>query len=501
MAFLERNANRGSISSDLELSNSLMLDNHGSNANSNNFNHQQIYTGGDDQWTANAASGTNRYKATISMWIKRTHLTQSSGAGQHMRLFQFQTGGNATALYLSNDKINMYDDVTSAYLISNRLLRDTSAWYHIVLAMDSTQSTAANRVKIYVNGVQETSWSTEDYGNQNAYLGMFSNTHVTFYLGCASSNNSGYAFDGYIAEFHFVDGEQKDGDDFGKLDDNGVWIPKPYTGSHGILGCHYNFEDTSNNRLNDESGNGNYMDNRGGSYEGVIATDTPTNNFCTMNHNSRTNGNIRTQAGGTEVTTDGGSGWCSMNATMAVAKGKWYWEVLYNNNSDADDVHIGIAASNDPWIPSRQGGYYLGNVETGGSMGWDLDGGTNYNQNGSWGNPSRGDKLMVALDWDNKKLYYGINGTWGNSANPANGTGSVTAIESYWMSGVRQATQFVMPTVSVYQGNHVRGFNFGGVNTWTIASGNADANGYGNFEYAPPTGFYSLCSKNLAEFG
>ena len=503
MAFLERNANRGSISSELELSNSVMIDNLGANTNSNNFNHQQMSTGGDDQWSANANAGTNDKKATISMWCKRTHLSQGSGHGEYQRLFQFTTGGTATALYFNQDDLKMYDDNTSASLVTNRKFRDCSAWYHIVLAMDSTQSTAADRVKIYVNGVQETSFSTEDYGNQNAVLGMFSNSAVTFYLACAGSQNSGYAFDGYITEFHFVDGEQKDADDFGKIDDNGVWVPKPYTGSHGILGCHYNFEDTSNNRFNDESGNGNYMDNRGGSYEGVIATDTPTNNFCTLNFANRTNGNIRTQAGGTEATTDGGSGWCGMVATMFVGAGKWYWEVLYEDDGDADDVHIGIAAANDPWFPARQvsGGYYLGNVETGGAMGWDLDSGTNYNQNGSWGNPSRGDKLMVAYDADNYKLYYGINGTWGNSADPANGTGSVTAIESYWMSGINNALDFVAPAVSIYQGNRVRSFNFGGVNTWTIASGNADANGYGNFEYAPPTGFYALCTKNLAQYG
>ena len=502
MAFLERNANRGSISSDLELSNSLMMDNHGSNANSNNFNHQQMTTGGDDQWAANANAGTNDKKATISMWVKRTHLNQSSGAGEYPRLVQFTTGGTATALYFDSDRLKMYDDNTSASLTTNRVFKDTSAWYHIVLAMDSTQATAANRVKIYVNGEHQTGdWANEDYGNQNTALGMFSNSHVTFYLGCASSNNGGYSFDGYITEFHLVDGEQKDADDFGKTDDNGVWIPKPYTGSHGILGCHYNFEDTSNNRFNDESGNGNYMNNRGGSYEGVIATDTPSNNFCTMNVNARTNGNIRTQAGGTEVTTDGGSGWCSMLGTMAMSAGKWYWEALVNDDGDALTVYVGIAPHNDPYVPHNQTGYYLGNVETAGSMGWYLSDGSNKNQNGSWGNPARGDKIMFAYDADNYKMYYGINGTWGNSANPANGTGTVTAIDSYWMSALKDPLDFVLPAVTVYQGKHMRGFNFGGVNTWTIASGNADANGYGNFEYAPPTGFYALCSKNLAQYG
>ena len=136
MAFLERNANRGSISSELELSNSVMIDNLGANTNSNNFNHQQMSTGGDDQWSANANAGTNDKKATISMWCKRTHLSQGSGHGEYQRLFQFTTGGTATALYFNQDLLKMYDDSTSASLVTNRVFRDCSAWYHIVLAMD-----------------------------------------------------------------------------------------------------------------------------------------------------------------------------------------------------------------------------------------------------------------------------------------------------------------------------------------------------------------------------
>ena len=498
MEVLQRTANRGSISTGYDIDNSLLLDNSDS---SMEYNHHQMSPGGDDQWSAQSNAGTNSKKATISMWIKRSKLSPSSGAGQYARLFQFQTGGNATSLYFVTDQLKMYDDVTSASLQTNRKFRDTSAWYHIVLAMDSTQATAANRVKLYVNGVQETSWATEDYGNQNSDLAMFSATNIIFYLGCAAGNGQGYTFDGYMTEFHFVDGAQKAASDFGEYDgDSGIWKPKKYTGSYGTLGCYYNFEDTSSNRFNDESGNGNFMNNRGGSFEGEITTDTPTNNFCTMNVNDRRNGNIKTQMGGTYVTTDGGSGWCSMNATMAVGSGKWYWEALYFNNGDADDVHIGVAPANDRFIPHNPSGYYLGNVETGGSMGWDLDGGTNYNQNGSWGNPSRGDKLMVALDMDNYKLYYGINGTWGNSADPANGTGSVTSMDTYWMSEAG-ALDFVHPSVSVYQGNYMKGFNFGGYCAWTIASAASDENGYGTFEYAPPSGFYALCTKNLAEYG
>ena len=307
------------------------------------------------------------------------------------------------------------------------------------------------------------------------------------------------SFRGYVSEFHFVDGTMKAASDFGRYNDNGVWIPKEYTGSHGSEGYYLDFAD-SGDLGDDESGNGNdFTENNITAID--QAQDTPTNNFCTMNQNSRTNGNIRTQDGGTEVTTDGGSGWCSMLATMAVGAGKWYWEAKVEDDSDALTVYVGIASTNDPYVPTNQVGYYLGNVETTASMGWYLSDGSNKNQNGSWGNPARGDKIMFAYDADNYKMYYGINGSWGNSANPANGSGSVTSIQSYWFSAVKDALTFVAPAVTVYQGKRMRGFNFGGYCAWTIDSGNADANGYGNFEYAPPTGFYALCTKNLAQYG
>jgi len=108
---------------------------------------------------------------------------------------------------------------------------------------------------------------------------------------------------------------------------------------------------------------------------------------------------------------------------------------------------------------------------------------------------------MFAWDADNYKLYYGINGTWGNSSNPATGSNGIGSIDTYWMSAVKDALTFVTPAVTVYQGKGMKGFNFGGQCQWTIDSGNADANGYGNFEYAPPSGFYALCSKNLAQYG
>ena len=474
MAFLERNANRGSISSDYDVDNSLKVE---------GDNNEYL-----ERSTSGATDGSQT-QHTISVWVKRTELgidsepVSAAGIGR----FRFESDDTFSYQFRSGKEI-----------ITTRKFRDCSAWYHIVAVGDSTQSTASDRMKLYVNGVQETSFGTANYQDQNQGApGWGKNSLYSLRVGAASSSTRN--FHGYIAEMYYIDGQVLDPTYFGRFDSNGVWVPKAFSGSHGSLDTYLDFSDSSNLGKNSVSGGTDLTATNIAAID--QATDTPTNNFCTMNQNARTNGNIRTQEGGTYVTTDGGSGWCSMLGTMAMSAGKWYWEALVYNNSDALTVYVGIAPHNDPYVPHHQTGYYLGNVETAGSMGWYLSDGSNKNQNGTWGNPGQGDKIMFAYDADNYKMYYGINGTWGNSANPANGTGSVTAIESYWMSAIHNALDFVLPAVTVYQGKYMKGFNFGGSCAWTIASGNADANGYGNFEYAVPSGFYALNSKNLAEFG
>ena len=423
---------------------------------------------------------------TFSLWLKRTKLS-------HACIFYSQ-GGNGRVRFESDDTFS-FRYKSGHEFTTTRRFRDCASWYHIVIAVDTTQSTASNRIKIYINGVQETMSGTQPDQNETSDFGEFGS--ITAQLGQFTEGS--YYFSGYMTEFYWIDGIQQLPTAFGEFDsDSNIWKPIKYTGSFGNEGVYLDFEDSSQ-LGKDVSGNSNHY-----TEQNITAidqaTDTCTNNFCTMNHTHRTNGNIRTQEGGTYVTTDGGSGWCNMVATMGMSKGKWYWEALFYDDGDAEDVHIGLVAANDPWIPSRQGGYYLGNIATHGNSGWDLDGGANYNQGGSWGNPSRGDKLMVAYDADNTTLYYGINGTWGNSSNPANDSNGIE-LSSYWWSADPTYVDFAFPAVSVYQGNFMKGFNFGGYCAWTISSGNADADGYGNFEYAPPTGFYALCSKNLAEHG
>lgn len=493
METLARTANRGSVSTGpYEIDNSLLLDNSDS---SMEYNHHQMSPGGDDQWSAQSNAGTNSKKATISLWIKRAKLSPSSGAGQYARLFQFQTGGNATSLYFVTDQLTMYDDVTSASLKTNRKFRDTSAWYHIVLAMDSTQSTAADRVKLYVNGVQETSWATEDYGNQNSDLAMFSTTNVVFYLGTASGNGQGYAFDGYITEFHFVDGAQKAASDFGEYDeDSGIWKPKQYTGSYGTLGCYYNFEDTSSNRFNDESGNGNYMDNRGGSFEGEITTDTPTNNFCTWVSdgtlfNSGTD-NETFSHGGTRILTRAGTGWTAVYPTQSFAGGKWYMEVKVNETS-ATNMYGAMPVKRINSLKYQE--YYHGQ-DVDGSIGLYANNGQIYwgtaSSGGSGSALSAGDIVGLAIDMENYKMYFAVNNTYVESGNPAgNSNGRDIEQEPYVFSVAHYTTTTVEDT------------NFGGYTAMSNTHTNTDDNGYGSFVYAPPSGFLAVCTKNLAENG
>lgn len=475
MAFLERNANRGSISLDYDIDYSV-----------------KIESDNTETLTRTPSSASNQKTWTWSAWVKITEPSIPLGT---MWAGGTGSGDGSINFRIDNGKLSVNTASTELRGTTARF-RDASAWYHFVLVMDTTQSTANDRVKLYVNGTQITDFSGINNPSQNADMGV--NSAQLHAIGKRSNSADRY-FSGYMADANFIDGSAKQPTDFGRTDDNGVWVPKAYAGAYGTNGFFLDFAD-SGDLGDDESGNGNdFTENNLSAID--QATDTPTNNFCTMNQNHRTNGNIRTQEGGTYVTTDGGSGWCSMVATMGVGAGKWYWEAHVIDDSDALTVYVGIVPHNDPYVPHNQTGYYLGNVETAGSMGWYLSDGSNKNQNGTWGNPARGDNIMFALDMDNYKYYLGINGTWGNSANPANGTGSVTAIDSYWMSALKDPLDFILPAVTVYQGKMMKGFNFGGYSGWAISSGNADANGYGNFEYAPPTGFYSLCSKNLAEFG
>jgi hypothetical protein len=163
------------------------------------------------------------------------------------------------------------------FIIQISLFRDTSAWYHIVMAVDTTQATAANRIKLYVNGIQETSFAVETYPNQNHSTGVnFTEPHR---IGTLLTNS--WYFSGYIAEVNHIDGSQLAPTAFGEFDeDSGIWKPKAYAGSYGTNGFYLDFKDSAN-LGNDASGGLDFTQTNITSAD--QATDTPTNNFCTFN--------------------------------------------------------------------------------------------------------------------------------------------------------------------------------------------------------------------------
>jgi len=444
--------------------------------------------------TRTNASDGDRQKFTISFWTKRTttgatHIFFDVGTSTSA-----DTGSFACSIN-SSDKLFVGGGATS-FRQTNRLFRDTSAWYHIVIAVDSTDGTADNRIKIYVNGVQETSFTTNNAMSQNLNTPVNENGKV--HQICNRQKSSSLPFDGYMTEFHFIDGAQKAQTDFGEFNDNGVWVPKRYTGSHGTNGFFLEFKQTGTSANAsgigaDTSGNDNHF-----TPTNLAATDitedTCTNNFATLNALDHRLGSCTLSEGNCKfVGANGGSG--KTVSTIGVTSGKWYAEFKVLNTHKA---RIGIidqtghdandAGTNDGVDYSVSDGYiytYLNgtNNDTGNnssSSGVDLD------------NPSANDIIGIALDADNEKVRFYRNGTAegteGDGFTPLQRTGTGETYFFHVRDGSGSGDD--EPQIEC---------NFGNA-PFSISSGNTDGK-YGNFEYAPPSGFYALCTKRLAEFG
>ena len=453
-------------------------------------------------------SGTNRKTFTVSMWFKRTELSND-----YMQLWQGGQFGEATRLgfYGGTPKEAIWVDIgggtgnssTLYRSYSTQVLRDTSAWYHIVLAVDTTQATEANRFKLWLNGSEVTDWSQRQYPAQNFQCALEASINMRW----GAYDATYYKMSGYIAECHYLDGVAKVQTDFGEYDsDSGIWIPKEYTGSYGGNGCYLDFEDSSSLGT-DQSGNGNNftLNNITAADQ---ATDTPTNNFAVLNplwnaYNEVSRFTIT--EGGTAVTGNQSQTlWRGVPATIPVNSGKWYWEV--ERGVTVNGIMVGYGSIEDG---------------TGYSVGWrelttiGTDGGAkmmySYNmdvygynssddawQYGGGNFNTAGDIISVALDLDNGYAYFRKNGAaWLQSGDPSSGSSGTGAISVPWNSDGR----FTVPVVTVPNNNVDCRVNFGGYTKTSISSGNADANGYGNLEYAVPSGYYAICTKNIAQYG
>ena len=462
-------------------------------ANSVRFNH-----GEDGYLTRTASSGSYGTTYTISFWFKNTHPTAANEQYIYMGGDQntsnnlwIRLNGSSRTLYLRTRTSGSNDCV----LITNRVFRDHSAWYHVVYEIDTTQGTASNRVKLYINGVQETSFGTETYPDQNDTFKIATsgkNQDIGRRTDGSSYNNFGLM----LAEFCLIDGTALDKDSFGEFDEDSplIWKPKSVSG----LTFDLDFEDSSA-LGNDVSGNNNDF-----SSSGLAATDqstdTCTNNYITLNpinadlsNSTLTEGNLQFAGGDTSVNYD------YVAATIAPSAGKWYWEVKAVDNAEIDQVGVAEAdlaifsnASNSSGLQATTYGGKSVQFSNGNKAG---DG----SQSSYMGGFSANDIMMIALDLDNGNIYYGRNGQWANGSGGADQSFPGTAAFTNLTAGAAYVPAHCM---RAYGGSNTgeSEYNFGSP-PYSISSGNTDGNGYGNFEYSVPSNYYALNTKNLAEYG
>jgi len=448
-------------------------------ANSLRFN-----SGSSDYLNRTPSSSGNRKTWTFSFWIKRTKL----GVTQYI-LSANDASANYSTFRFNGDQIEHYEYYSSAVqysLKTNRLFRDVSSNYHILLAYDTSQGTAANRIKLYVNGVQETSFATSSYPSQN-YDSFFNSTSYVNYLGTEGGSNNA---DGYMSEVCFIDGTALDPTSFGEFDeDSGIWKPIDVSGlTFGTNGFYLDFEDSSA-LGNDAAGSNNFTVNNLTAID--QSTDTCTNNFCTLNAlNPESQSNSQLSEGNLKLTNVGGN-YFSRTGNIAVTSGKWYAEVKTTQLGSQSQVGIIdiTKATGDSWYANAIERAYVY-----------LENGYRYSNDsgGSWGADSytTGDIIGIAMDLDNNKVYVSKNGTWQNSGDPtsgATGTGAMYSItDGYDYSFV--STTLDSGTDPVHE------WNFGSP-PYSESGGETDGNSYGNFAHEVPSGYYSLCTKNLAEYG
>ena len=426
------------------------------------------------------SSDGNKRVWTISTWLKRGKL------GALQTFFGAGSSSPDTLIKLTPDdefEISRYSGGYTWQVTSSNKLRDTSAWYHLVGAVDTTQGTASNRVKLYINGVQVSSFTYSSYPSQNFDTELNDTSRPTK-LGTHPGDAQYY--DGYMTETHFVDGSQLAPTDFGEFDDNAVWIPKKYSGTYGTNGFFMEFKQsgTGTNASGigaDTSGNDNHfaVSNLAST---DITEDTCTNNFMTLNPLAKYPYNGTLSEGNVKFTgTNGGNEYYS-TSTFAFTQGKWYSE--FKLTSDTDGINIGIMKtdlfnSTSPHSTSSAYTFTRGTKRHDGAS-------TSYGST-----PSTNDILMMAVDMDNGKIWWGLNGTYFNSGDPASGSNEAfSSISGEFYVLVNDDYSVRVPVCLCNFGNP----------SFAISSGNNDGK-YGNFEYAPPSGYYALCTKRLAEFG
>ena len=446
--------------------------------------------------TRTQSTPTSTRIATFSFWCKRC----STGSYEYIISTKNSGSTRDGIAFSADDDLDIRFNAGSSSPIrvqTSRKFRDPSGFYHILVALDTTQATASNRVKIYVNGVQETSFLVATYPSQNFDFEV-NNTSVQTIGRDPDYNNY---FDGYISHLALVDGTALTPTSFGETDStSGIWKFKSPSGvTWGTNGFHLKFEN-SGALGTDSSGNTNTFTVNGNLKQ---ALDTPSNVHATINSLGYAVSNNWTLANGntSKASTPTTNAWRSGYGTIGASSGKYYWEFKVDQieSSDPNNIMVGIIdaekmknESNNDYFTKQLYAYgyhaQAGNKMTGnGSSSVSSSYGAVYTAN---------DIVGIAMDLDNSKIYFHKNGTYQNSGDPTSGstgTGSAFTIQS----GITY-----LPAFAQYYGNEHFSINMGNGYFGTTAITSAGSNGNGSlFEYDVPSGYYALNTKNINTYG
>jgi len=426
----------------------------------------------------------NRKTWTMSMWMKRT-VNVPSGTD---RVWGWKSGGGNYGFQFDNDQLRFYlvAGGSGSEFLTNRVFRDTNAWYHIVAKCDTTQATQSDRFKLYINGVLETSFSTATYPNQNEDTAV--NQAEICRLGCSVVATNSF-FGGVISHVHFTDGYAYDASTFGSTDaTTGEWKintnPSITMGTNGFTIL------KDGNTITDQSSNSNDFSIGSGTL--TKTEDCPSNIFCTNDVLGGNSGSI-TIGWGNSSAYRAASGFRSVTGNIGASAGKYYAECKINGtgtngimvgfvNLDTSNIqnstqHIGEDSASSG-IYNNAGQIYYGNA-------------SNFANTGAY---SAGDIIQLAMDIDNGYLYFGKNGTWLNSSVPTSGS---TGTGGLALSNLGSNGTYSFAT-SVRSGGDAR-WNFGNgyFEVTAISSAGTNASNIGIFEYDVPAGYTALSTKGL----
>ena len=451
-----------------------------------------------------STSATSAKKYSMSIWFKRSRV----GVEEAIWAGWTSSTNRCQLRFKSDDTIDLEYGIGGSWysLITNRKFRDSTAWYHFVFEFDSTQAVSSNREKFYVNGVQETSFSTETYVPQDT-ISQMSTSGDEVMIGCANQSSSAGTHhnycEGLISQVNFTDGIAYPASTFGSFNStDGMWeINTAPTVTYGTNGFFLKMEDSSNLDLDSSSPALTFTS------EGSLtaAKDNPSNNFCILNPGKRSSNGTNTFSNANTIFSNtGGTGWHQSGGTISATKGKYYYEADINYTPGSLNTQFGWGAVDMQQITLNLNNP-LGKLDVSGgsivnyapSTGFYDTGAYMYstissqdNQvNSSFAAATSGSVIMIAIDLDNGKFYVGKDGTWDStsSSDPSAGTGG----KSFTPGGFNYA-----PWVASYNAGPVS-INFGNGYFGATAIGSPVSGGEGLWKYAPPTGYGAFCTKNI----